>query len=162
MKALNRLQPLGVVLLLGILFASLNVIVNRAATARWDATENNVYTLTDGTLSIIKQAGESGRPVTIRFYMSDPEDVQLPKQYVDYSKRVKDLLEEYSKASTESIVVQTFTPVPNSEAQDAAELDGIQQRDPHGHAPERQSGRLRLQPARQPALLLRLSVSSQG
>ena len=127
MKALNRLQPLGVVLLLGILFASLNVIVNRAATARWDATENNVYTLTDGTLSIIKKAGESGRPVTIRFYMSDPEDVQLPKQYVDYSKRVKDLLEEYSKASTESIVVQTFTPVPNSEAQDAAELDGIQQ-----------------------------------
>ena len=136
MKALTRLKTLAGVLLLCILVASLNVIAKRAATIRWDTTEGNVYTLTEGTRSIIEKAKNSGRPVTIRFYMSNPEDVQLPKKYVDYSKRVKDLLEEYSKASGEAITVQTFTPVPNSEEQDAAELDGIQQRDPRMDMPQ--------------------------
>ena len=130
MKALTRSKTIGGTLLLCLLVASLNVIAKRLATARWDTTEGNVYTLTEGTRSIIKKAKDSGRPVTIRFYMSNPEDVQLPKKYVDYSKRVKDLLEEYAKISSGSIAVQTFDPVPNSEEQDAAELDGIQLRDP--------------------------------
>ncbi|MAT46015.1 MAG: hypothetical protein CMO35_01140, partial [Verrucomicrobiaceae bacterium] len=130
MKALTRSKTIGGALLLCLLVASLNVIAKRLATARWDTTEGNVYTLTEGTRSIIKKAKDSGRPVTIRFYMSNPEDVQLPKKYVDYSKRVKDLLEEYAKISSGSIAVQTFDPVPNSEEQDAAELDGIQLRDP--------------------------------
>ncbi len=127
---------MGVILLLCLLVASLNVIAKRVATVRWDTTEGNVYTLTEGTRSILQKSKDSGRPVTIRFYMSDPEDVQLPKKYVDYSKRVKDLLEEYSKASGKAIVVQTFEPKPNSEAQDAAELDGIQQRDPRMDMPQ--------------------------
>ena len=130
MKALTRSKTIGGVLLLCLLVASLNVIAKRLATARWDTTDGNVYTLTEGTRSIIKKAKDSDRRVTIRFYMSNPEDVQLPKKYVDYSKRVKDLLEEYAKLSNDSIVVQTFVPVPNSQEQDAAELDGIQLRDP--------------------------------
>ena len=136
MKALDRWKTLGVVLLLCLLVASLNVIAKRVATARWDTTEGNVYTLTEGTRSILQKAKDSGREVTVRFYMSDPDDVQLPKKYVDYSKRVKDLLEEYSKASGGAILVQAFEPKPNSEAQDAAELDGIQQRDPRMDMPQ--------------------------
>ena len=135
MKALFSKTLVGVALLC-ILVASLNVIVKRVASIRWDTTQGNVYTLTEGTRSIIEKAKNSGRPVTIRFYMSNPEDVQLPKEYVDYSKRVKDLLEEYSKASGETITVQTFTPVPNSEEQDAADLDGIQLRDPRMDMPQ--------------------------
>ena len=136
MKALDRWKTLGVVLLLCLFVASLNVIAKRVATARWDTTEGNVYTLTEGTRSILQKAKDSGREVTVRFYMSDPDDVQLPKKYVDYSKRVKDLLEEYSKASGGAILVQAFEPKPNSEAQDAAELDGIQQRDPRMDMPQ--------------------------
>ena len=135
MKALFSKTLAGVALLC-ILVASLNVIVKRVASIRWDTTQGNVYTLTEGTRSIIEKAKNSDRPVTIRFYMSNPEDVQLPKEYVDYSKRVKDLLEEYSKASGEAITVQTFTPVPNSEEQDAADLDGIQLRDPRMDMPQ--------------------------
>ena len=136
MKALTSWKTLNGVALLCILVASLNVIAKRIATIRWDTTEGNVYTLTEGTRSIIEKAKSSKRPVTIRFYMSNPEDVQLPKKYVDYSKRVEDLLEEYAKASGGDITVQTFTPVPNSEEQDAAELDGIQQRDPRMDMPQ--------------------------
>ena len=136
MKALISWKSFYGVSLLCILVASLNVIAKRVATVRWDTTEGNVYTLTEGTRSIIKKAKDSGRPITIRFYMSDPEDVQLPKMYVDYSKRVKNLLEEYQKASGEVITVQTFTPVPNSEEQDAADLDGIQLRDPRMDMPQ--------------------------
>ena len=85
MKALDSWKTLGVVLLLCLLVASLNVIAKRVATARWDTTEGNVYTLTEGTRSILQKAKDSGREVTVRFYMSDPEGniVELQKWHRD-------------------------------------------------------------------------------
>lgn len=135
MKVFESWKALVVVLILGALVASLNVIVRRLAPVRWDTTEGKVYTLTDGTRAILKRADESGRPVTIRFYLSNEEDVQLPKNLVEYSRRVKDLLEEYAKASGNTIAVQTYEPEPNSVEAESANIDGIMYRDPRMDLP---------------------------
>ncbi|MFM1560038.1 MAG: Gldg family protein, partial [Roseibacillus sp.] len=136
MKAFDSWKALFIVIGLFAIVISLNVIVRRFAPVRWDTTEGDIFTLSEGTRSILKKAKESGRPITIRFYLSDQDDVQLPKHFIEYSKRVKDLLEEYAKASGNSVVVQTYTPVPNSKEQDAADLDGIMRRDPRMDMPQ--------------------------
>ena len=136
MKAFDSWKALFIVIGLFAIVISLNVIVRRFAPVRWDTTEGNIFTLSEGTRSILKKAKESGRPITIRFYLSDQEDVQLPKHFIEYSKRVKDLLEEYAKASGKSVVVQAYSPVPNSKEQDAADLDGIMRRDPRMDMPQ--------------------------
>lgn len=139
MKTFETSKALIIVIGLIVLVASLNVIVRRAGPIRWDTTEGDVYTLAEGTLNILNNVEESERPVTIRFYRSDEEDVQLPKEVSEYSKRVEELLEEYAKVSGGAVTVQTYSPVPNSIEEDAAELDGIMRRDPRADMPPTES-----------------------
>lgn len=129
MKAIQSWKVLLFVLSLLVLVGSLNFIVRRLTPVRLDTTSGQVYTLSKGTREIIKKARDSGRPVTVRLYVSD-EDVEIPKALREYAKRVEDLLEEYAKLSGNSIVVQSYQPVPNSVEEDAAILDGVTPRDP--------------------------------
>ncbi len=136
MKAFDSWKAFFITVGLIVFVVSLNVIMHRLAPVRWDTTSGDVYTLTKGTRSILKKAKDSGRPITIRFYLSNEEDAQLPKELIEYSKRVQDLLAEYAKASSSTVVVQTYSPVPNSEEEDAAELDNILRRDPRADMPQ--------------------------
>ncbi|MDE0596594.1 MAG: GldG family protein, partial [Roseibacillus sp.] len=136
MKAFDSWKAFFITVGLIVFVVSLNVIMHRLAPVRWDTTSGDVYTLTKGTRSILKKAKDSGRPITIRFYLSNEEDAQLPKELIEYSKRVQDLLAEYAKASSNTVVVQTYSPVPNSEEEDAAELDNILRRDPRADMPQ--------------------------
>ena len=130
MNASHSWKAFGIVLGFIVFVASLNIIVQRLIPpVRFDTTEGNVFTLSDGTRAILNKARESERPVTIRLYVSG-EDAQLPKEFTEYAKRVEDLLQEFAKASGNSIVVQSYSPVPNSVEEDSAVLDGINARDP--------------------------------
>ncbi len=87
-----------------------------------DFTENKVHTLSDGTKSILK---ELQAPVTIRYYASRnaayvPEDIKLHMRHVD------DLLKEYSTLASGKLRVQNLDPEPDTDAEDSANLDGIQ------------------------------------
>jgi len=109
----------GVVALLIILVAA-NFIVS-AFNLRADLTEGNVYTLSSGTRAILAKLEA---PVKLRFYYSQGGDV--PVGLKTFAKRVEDLLNEYRAAGTGKVVIEKFNPEPDSDAEDSAQLDGIE------------------------------------
>lgn len=87
-----------------------------------DFTENKVYTLSGGTKSILK---ELQAPVVVRYYASRSlpyirEDIKLHMRHVD------DLLKEYSNLANGKLRVQNLDPEPDTDAEDSANLDGMQ------------------------------------
>jgi len=110
----------GVIAMLLILVA-VNVIGARFK-KRIDLTAERAYTLSDGTRKIL---GQLDTPVQIRFYCSRGENT-MPVFLKTYAQRVEDLLEEYRQASKGHIEIQKLDPVPDSDAEDSAKLDGIE------------------------------------
>ncbi len=101
------------------------VFVNFIAGAiggRVDLTENNLYTLSDGTKSILKRLDT---PVEIRFYANDTSEFMTPAEQA-YALRVEELLAEYQKASGGTVKVKKLNPEPATDAEDSAILDGLQ------------------------------------
>lgn len=96
--------------------------IARAIGGRWDLTENNLYTLSDGTRNILKRLDT---PVTVRYYANDSSDFMSPAELA-YSKRVEDLLREYQKAAGGNLTIQKLNPEPSTDAEDSAILDGLQ------------------------------------
>lgn len=122
---MNRRILTGTGLLIALaLFLGVNIIANETLTSvRLDLTENNLYTLSDGTLNIIEAIEE---PVTIRLYYSADQFAGVP-QLLNYGKRVRDMLEEYAAASDGMIRLLTIDPEPFSEAEDEAVGFGVRQ-----------------------------------
>lgn len=92
---------------------------------RVDLTEEKAYTLSAGTRAIL---GKLDTPVKIRFFctqseQSTPETVFLR----DYASRVNDLLAEFQQAAGGRLVIEKLDPQPDSDAEDKARFDGIQQ-----------------------------------
>ena len=89
---------------------------------RVDLTQGRVYTLSDGTKEILKNLDA---PVTVRFYLSQSDD-SMPLPLKGYARRVEDLLTEFKAASKGKLVIEKLDPQPDSDAEDAAVLDGVQ------------------------------------
>ena len=107
-----------------LLFLSLNIISNQTLTsARIDLTENDLYTLSQGTKNILSQLEER---ITLKFYFSSKQLSGLP-QLLNYGNRVRDLLEEYEANSNGKIRLVVIDPAPFSEAEDEAVSFGIRQ-----------------------------------
>jgi ABC-type uncharacterized transport system involved in gliding motility auxiliary subunit len=115
-----KLLSLGGVVALAAVLIAINYLVGRVP-ARVDLTEGNVYTLSDGTRNIL---GKLEAPVKVRLYASQGE--QVPVQLRAFARRVDDLLGEYQQAAKGRIVLERLDPQPDSDAEDAARLDGIQ------------------------------------
>jgi ABC-type uncharacterized transport system involved in gliding motility auxiliary subunit len=113
-------SAIGVIAMLLILVA-INVIGSRFK-QRIDLTAERAYTLSEGTRKIL---GQLDTPVQIRFYCSRGENT-MPVFLKTYAQRVEDLLEEYRQASKGHIEIQKLDPVPDSDAEDSAKLDGIE------------------------------------
>ncbi len=106
------------------LFLGLNIIANQTLTSvRLDLTENDLYTLSEGTENILNTIQE---PVTVRFYYSAKQFADVP-QLLNYGKRVRDMLEEYAAAGKGKIKLLVIDPEPFSEAEDEAVGHGIRQ-----------------------------------
>jgi ABC-type uncharacterized transport system involved in gliding motility auxiliary subunit/ABC-type transport system involved in multi-copper enzyme maturation permease subunit len=108
--------------LIWILFLNVNCIVNSIHSLRYDATQDDLYTLNQGTKSIINKLKY---PISVRFYCSF-KDNRLPVQLRGYADRINDLLREYAVLSKGKIVVERFDPVPDSDYETSAVIDGIQ------------------------------------
>jgi ABC-type uncharacterized transport system involved in gliding motility auxiliary subunit len=113
-------SAVGVIAMLLILVA-INVIGARAK-QRIDLTAERAYTLSEGTRKILAQLDT---PVQIRFYCTRGENA-MPVFLKTYAQRVEDLLGEYRQASKGHIEIQKLDPVPDSDAEDSAKLDGIE------------------------------------
>ncbi len=76
----------------------------------------------NGTKEILKNLDS---PVTVRFYLSQSDD-SMPLPLKGYARRVEDLLTEFKAASNGKLVIEKLDPQPDSDAEDAATLDGVQ------------------------------------
>src|SRR5215831_12835081 len=89
---------------------------------RSDLTQNKLYTLSDGTKKILNKLDT---PVEIRFYFSR-DNASVPVPLRTYAQQVEDLLAEYQQYSHGKIKVVKLDPKPDSDAEDSANLDGIE------------------------------------
>jgi ABC-type uncharacterized transport system involved in gliding motility auxiliary subunit len=91
------------------------------APVRADLTAGRLYTLADGTKKVLK--GLSA-PVKVKLYISSGEAMPVPLR--SYARRVQNLLNEFRSVAGPNLVVERYDPRPDSEQEDAAQLDGIE------------------------------------
>ena len=106
-----------------VLFFAVNVFSNVAfRSARFDLTEQQIYTLSDGTRNILESIDE---PVTLRLYLSKKLATGLPG-IKSYANRVAELLQEYEQAAGGNLHLHFIDPEPFSEEEDRAVGYGLQ------------------------------------
>ena len=113
-------SAIGLVALFLLLVAA-NYLLTKAPTRLADLTEGNLYTLSDGTKRILR---ELESPVRLKLYLSQGEAV--PVQLRSFAQRVEDLVREFQAASGGNLRVERYNPRPDSEEEDAAQLDGME------------------------------------
>jgi ABC-type uncharacterized transport system involved in gliding motility auxiliary subunit len=86
-----------------------------------DFTQAHIHTLSQGTRAIL---GELDTPVVIRYYASR-NTAYMPEEIKLHMRRVDDLLKEYSSLSKGKLRVENLDPQPDTDAEDSANLDGI-------------------------------------
>jgi ABC-type uncharacterized transport system involved in gliding motility auxiliary subunit len=92
-----------------------------AASARVDLTEGKLYTLADGTKKVLRALDS---PVRVKLYITSGEAMPVPLR--GFAKRAVDLVEEFRAVAGPNLVVERYDPRPDSEAEDAAQLDGVE------------------------------------
>lgn len=97
-------------------------VISGAVRQRFDLTQERLYTLSDGTKAILNGLDT---PVEIRFYCSQSSS-EMPVQLKAYAQQVENLLDEYRKASRGNIEIRKFDPQPDSDAEESANLDGVE------------------------------------
>ena len=113
-------STVGVIALLIILV--LANFVFSAFKQRIDFTEGGLYTVSEGTRSII---GKLDAPVKIRFYYTQSEQ-NVPLPIKGFARRVEDLLDSFRQASNGKVVIEKLDPQPDSDAEDSATLEGVE------------------------------------
>jgi ABC-type uncharacterized transport system involved in gliding motility auxiliary subunit len=89
--------------------------------ARADLTDGKLYTLSQGTKKILRNLSS---PVTVKLYLSQGEAVPVPLR--SFAQRVDDVVREFKSAAGSNLIVERYNPRPDSEEEDAAQLDGIE------------------------------------
>ena len=86
-----------------------------------DLTENKRHTLTLGTKAILS---ELETPVIIRFYATRKSEA-VPRQVKNYIRKVDNLLNRYKLLAGDKIRIEHLDPLPDTDAEDSANMDGI-------------------------------------
>jgi len=109
--------------LAAVLFGAFNMMSSAALrSARFDLTEHQLYTLSDGTKNVL---GNLAEPITLRFYLSKKLATGLPG-IKGYATRVQEMLEEYAQVADGHLLLQVMDPEPFSEEEDRAVAYGLQ------------------------------------
>ena len=103
-----------------LILVALNFLLTRTP-VRADLTQGSLYTLSDGTKRILRNLPA---PVKAKIYLSQGEGV--PVQLRGFAQRVEDLVREFQNASNGNLRIERYHPRPDSEEEDAAQLDGIE------------------------------------
>ncbi len=119
----KSLYSIGSLVLLLVLFVAVNMLSgNLLKGFRFDLTDNNLYTLSEGSRSILDQLQE---PVTLYLFFSEDSSRDLP-QIRSYARRVDELVEEFVNHSNGMLVLKRIDPAPFSEQEDQAAAFGLQ------------------------------------
>ncbi|WP_438863902.1 GldG family protein [Neptunicella sp.] len=109
-------------ILLVVVFTALVLINNLLfSSVRLDLTEDQVYSLSDGSKQILQEIDE---PIHLYFFYSDKASNGMTSLR-NYANRVESLLQEYASASDGKIILHEIDPVPFSEAEDRATQFGL-------------------------------------
>ena len=87
-----------------------------------DLTEGKVQTLSEGTKKLLRGL-ES--PVKVKLYISRGEQA-MPVALRSFAQRVEDLAREFKSVAGGNMVIELYNPMPDSEDEDAAQLDGVE------------------------------------
>jgi ABC-type uncharacterized transport system involved in gliding motility auxiliary subunit len=110
-------------LLLAIAFVVAVIVSNQLFKGlRIDLTENNLYTLSEGTKKIVRNIDE---PINLYFFFSDQATESAPLLR-DYANRVREMLEEFAAESRGKLRLRVIDPLPFSEEEDRAAQFGLQ------------------------------------
>ncbi|MHA1538983.1 MAG: GldG family protein [Alphaproteobacteria bacterium] len=103
-------------------FILINLFANNfLQSARFDLTEDNLYTVSKGTRAMLKK---NETPVTLRLFFSDKLGEKAPF-YANYHRRIKNLLKEISVLSKGKVRVEFLTPEPFTDVEDQAVAAGL-------------------------------------
>jgi ABC-type uncharacterized transport system involved in gliding motility auxiliary subunit len=103
-----------------LLLVAVNFLISRVP-ARIDLTEGRLYTLSEGTRKVLRGLDA---PVKVKLYISQGEAV--PVQLRGFAQRVEDLVREFKAVAGSNLVVERYNPKPDSDEEDAAQLEGIE------------------------------------
>lgn len=117
-KSIYSAGGIGLVLLIILL---MNLIASQAD-VRWDATQDNLYSLSKGTRTILD--GLPGE-VTIKVFYSS-RVVNMPSHIKTFASRTLDFLSEYEYYSAGKVKIEQYDPVEDSEEEDWAQKYGLQ------------------------------------
>jgi ABC-type uncharacterized transport system involved in gliding motility auxiliary subunit len=110
-------------LLAAVLAVGVNMLAERLLPrARIDLTEQQLYTLSDGTRQVLQGLQD---PVTLRLFYSRRLGATIPV-YGAYAERVRAMLEEYAAVSNGKVRIEQLDPEPFSETEDRALAYGLQ------------------------------------
>lgn len=101
------------------------ILVNYLASRlpfRADATAEHIYTLSEGTKSLLSKIEE---PVVLDYYFSRSAN-GLPIQYKNYAERIREMLRQYVRASRGKIVLNVIDPRPDTPEEERAGAAGLQ------------------------------------
>ncbi|MEL0296979.1 MAG: Gldg family protein [Gammaproteobacteria bacterium] len=120
MTAIQKPLLIALAVLLFFVFNAFNHLVFKDA--RLDLTEGQLYTLSEGSLSLVQGIEE---PVQLYFFFSEAASRDLTPIRT-YADRVESMLEEFALASNGMLLVERIDPAPFSEAEDEAAAFGLQ------------------------------------
>ena len=103
-----------------LLLVAANFLLSRAP-LRLDLTEGRLYTLSPGTKKILSGLQS---PVRVKLYISQGEAVPVPLR--SFAQRVEDTVREFKSVAGSNLIVEKYDPKPDSEEEDAAQLDGVE------------------------------------
>ena len=110
-------------LVLAILFVALIMLSNTLFRAvRFDLTENQLYTISDGTERVLEAIDE---PINLHFFFSYRASEDLPFLRT-YANRVREMLEEFTEYAEGNLVLHVVDPLPFSDDEDRATQFGLQ------------------------------------
>jgi len=125
MKHLSRKQESIVFSAVGLaalflILVALNFLLS-GASLRADLTEGKLHTLSPGTEKLLRGLQT---PVKVKLYISSGEAMPVPLR--SFARRVVDMVEEFKSVAGANLVVERYDPRPDSEEEDAAQLDGVE------------------------------------
>lgn len=109
--------------LLAVLFIALSIVSSMLLKGvRIDLTENDLYTLNQGTLNILDDMDEQ---VNLYLYFSEDVSRELP-QFRSYARWADELLDEFVERSNGKLTLHRIDPVAFSPEEDQAAQFGLQ------------------------------------
>ncbi len=117
---------LGTVLVLVIVFSGISICQNIGKPLKMDITDQRLYTLSDGTQSILAKLNQ---PIKAKLYYAKTASLKGPDQirfFSNYYEFVKALLEEYVAASNGMVELEIIDPRPFSDEEEQAIKYGLQ------------------------------------